>query len=507
MKPCLMFHLCMLACAYGLMPMAPRLQLRKAPHRWRMKAFMMDNLSTKEDNLADPQSARQAWRRDVRKEVVSFAGPALSTVLADPLMSCIDMVAVTRSCSTLQLASLGPPLAVFNFANYFFFFLNAATTVLVTRSLACDDVESATGVLSNAMALALACGLGLSAILITFAEPLITSTGCVAALIPTAVRYLRVRALAQPVLLPTMVLQSALLAQRDAVTPLQVIAASCGLNIIGDILLVPRLGAVGAAWATFAAQLISLPMMLAVSRMRKRLPARPRLPGATDLRRFLSTAAPLFVNEIGFSSCYYVIQSMSTQFTVAASAAFQALWSPLQVLCFATYPLKQAAQVFLPRIQADAETNGPATVGGEPKARELLKVLATLSTACGLFLAAFGGCLAIRPSFLTPDPLLWPMIASFAPLVPWPLLILGFAQVLEGYLLGAGDLNFLSASQIGNVLAACVAASFTRSRGMGIHGTWIVFLAFLASRATQAAIRVFLIRQPWKQDAAYCEPT
>lgn len=61
----------------------------------------------------------------MRKDVLLFAGPALSTVLADPLMSVVDALCCGRFCSTLELASLGPALAVFNFVNYFFFFLNA----------------------------------------------------------------------------------------------------------------------------------------------------------------------------------------------------------------------------------------------------------------------------------------------------------------------------------------------------------------------------------------------
>ena len=45
------------------------------------------------------------------------------------------------------------------------------------------------------------------------------------------------------------------------------------------------------------------------------------------------------------SICYMMIESLATQFTVTSTAAFQALWAPLGVLGFFTYPLKQAAQV------------------------------------------------------------------------------------------------------------------------------------------------------------------
>ena len=94
---------------------------------------------------------RHDWRRKKKAEVIKFAGPALSTVLADPIMSVVDALCVGRFCSTVELASLGPALAVFNFVSYFFFFLNAATCVEVTSSLAARDKERAKNVLSDSI--------------------------------------------------------------------------------------------------------------------------------------------------------------------------------------------------------------------------------------------------------------------------------------------------------------------------------------------------------------------
>ena len=296
----------------------------------------------------DPRAIRRTWRRGMRNDVLSFAGPALSTVLADPLMSVVDALCCGRFCSTLQLASLGPALAVFNFANYFFYFLSASTTVLTTRALACQDNVSAENTISTAVQLAAACGVALTTTLLLFAAPLVSATGCIAELVPIASRYLRVRAIGQPVVLMSMVVQAGLLAQGDVHTPMQVVGVACALNVVGDLLLVPRVGAVGAAWATLGSQLVALPLLLALSVARRRLRVRPRRPRLPELSTFFGTAAPLLVFEIGMNTCYTLVQSLSTQFSVAAAAAFQALWTPVAVLTFATYPLKQAAQVFLP---------------------------------------------------------------------------------------------------------------------------------------------------------------
>ena len=152
---------------------------------------------------------------------------------------------------------------------------------------------------------------------------------------------------------------------------------------------------------------------------------------------------------------------------------------------------------------AACEVAGP-TVGGEPKSKILLTVLAQLSCVTGVALAAIGVCLAKSPFLFTSDPALWPVIASFAPYVALPLLLLGFAQVLEGVLLGTGDLSFLSLSQLGNVLTAFAFVSLTKTLGMDVHGTWVVFAAFIASRFTQSSVRVFFQRKPWEQ-VTQCE--
>ncbi len=450
---------------------------------------------------------RRAWRVQKRNEVLKFAGPALSTVLADPVMSVIDALCVGRFCDTVELAALGPALAVFNFVSYFFFFLNAATCVMVTQSLAANDDQGAQEVLSNALALAIGSGTTLAGILIAFANPLVRSTGCVPDLIATAVQYLRARALGLPVVLSSMVITSSLLGQLDTVTPLQVILFASLLNTVGDLWLVPMLGAPGAAWATVVAQVLALPLLLFLCKVRKRVPIVLRRPKLEQMKTFFSTAGPLFFFEAGMSTCYLLIESLSTRFGVMSAAAFRAMWSPLSVLGFFTYPLKQAAQVYIPSIISEAKENpGQATVGGEPKVREFIKVLASLSTMSGIVLSAMSILLTRNPQLFTADQALWPMMKSFAPYVATILPLLGIAQVLEGVLIGSDDLSILSFAQIGNIGISTLVMQATTRAGMGIYGTWLVYVAFLLARTVQSSLRVFFSNKPWKRVVVNSSP-
>ena len=154
-------------------------------------------------------------------------------------------------------------------------------------------------------------------------------TGCVPELIPRSTAYLRVRAVGSPVVLASMVAQAGLLAQRDSATPLRAVSMACVLNIVGDLLLVPKMGAVGAAWATLFSQAACLPYLLWLSRKRDRLPVKLRLPTKEAASSLFKAAKPLFVFEMGLSVCYGRIAVWkSTSRYLGAAAMFSAQTRP-----------------------------------------------------------------------------------------------------------------------------------------------------------------------------------
>ena len=318
-------------------------------------------------------------------------------------------------------------------------------------------------------------------------------TGCVPELVPRSTAYLRVRAVGSPVVLASMVAQAGLLAQRDSATPLRAVSMACVLNIIGDLLLVPTMGAVGAAWATLFSQAACLPYLLWLSRKRDRLPVKLRLPTKEAAAGLFKAAKPLFVFEMGLSVCYGVIQSMGTQFSVAATAAFQALWNPTTFLTFVTYPLKQAAAVFLPALASER----PEDVGGRPKTQQFLLMLMTCAWPLGLALGGASYACANAPHVFAQDRSLDATIRSFGPLVAGAACLLPFVQISEGTLLGTGDLGFLSRTQILNTATAVATFFLTKRAGMGVRGTFAVLGAFYMSRLAQGLLRVFVFRPPW----------
>lgn len=135
-------------------------------------------------------------------EVLSFAGPGLGMVLADPLMSLIDTACVGH-VSSIQLAAMGPNAAIFNAVFSVFSFLGVATTNAVAADSILDPTLSAQErgeararaerLIGTTMALSVAFGFLALGVLWTQGRPLLTRMGADAAVLPHALAYLRIR--------------------------------------------------------------------------------------------------------------------------------------------------------------------------------------------------------------------------------------------------------------------------------------------------------------------------
>jgi Na+-driven multidrug efflux pump len=152
-----------------------------------------------------------------------------------------------------------------------------ATTNLIAGSVEKDreegkDVQKrTTETLITAFRLALLIGVVFGTTLSTFAPKFLSMLIGNDTLDPTvfssALRYVRIRCLGMPAAVVIGTAQSACLGMKDVRSPLYVLAAAAGINLIGDLLLVgnsnPWLGgASGAAWATVLSQWGAMAMFL-----------------------------------------------------------------------------------------------------------------------------------------------------------------------------------------------------------------------------------------------------
>jgi len=206
-------------------------------------------------------------------KILSYTLPAIGVWLCSPVLSMIDTASVGLLSGTAQQAALNPAVSVTDYGALVVAFMYTAMTNLIAAAQQHDRESGSNNNNNNEprTTTTLITGLKLSAlvgslfaiILSLSAKPLITTLIGNESLDPTvlsaALRYVRIRSLGMPAALIIGTAQSACLGMQDVKSPLYVLAAAAGINLLGDVVLVRNSsawlgGAAGAAWATVLSQ-------------------------------------------------------------------------------------------------------------------------------------------------------------------------------------------------------------------------------------------------------------
>ncbi|KAJ8606031.1 hypothetical protein CTAYLR_010785 [Chrysophaeum taylorii] len=414
--------------------------------------------------LARPSSQLRATPRPPaqeavpKREMLRFYGPALGIFLANPLMSNIDNAIVGRAAGVEALAALSPGTVLSDQVLFLFSFLGRATTGLVSRANAKSGISGARDELRRPLAFAFAIGVGLLVPMYVLATPAVLGALRVAPeLKPPAAAYARIRGVAAPLALCQSVALSALLALRDAATPLRVVLGAAALNLVGDLALCCwplQLGVSGAAAATSASTAAGAYMMLRALRNRGMLDddlwwrdyLSPRR--FTALKRELgplfSYAGPLsaivVTRLLGFAAMQVCAASFGTQHL----AAYQIALNVFVLFAFFAEPLSQTAQAVCPPL-VDGQ-NALAL------AKTILN-LATLALLIGpLVAAACATFLRLAAPAMTSDPGVLEVVKGTIPAVFATVLQLFLTTTLDGCIVGARDFKWI----VGTGTCTCV---------------------------------------------------
>ena len=219
-------------------------------------------------------------------KIVKFALPAIGVWLCSPVLSMIDTASVGLLAGTAQQAALNPAVSVTDYGALLVAFMYTATTNLVAsaqeKDLADDtavavnkDTRGAQRRTKNtmltALKLAIVVGVSFGSVLCAAAPALlraiIGNPNVDPEVFGAALRYVRVRSLGMPAAVVIGTAQSGCLGMKDVKSPLLVLAAAAGINLLADMVLVrnahPWLGgAAGAAWATVLSQYGALFMFM-----------------------------------------------------------------------------------------------------------------------------------------------------------------------------------------------------------------------------------------------------
>ena len=209
----------------------PRLPLKSSiPRVTPAKLNAKDAAAT--ENAVAPSDIDSCPTKEVSTlELFKFIVPTLAGWISSEMMTVID-TAIVGTCSASELAALGPASMLTDSGAYLFFWLNVATTSLFASALASGKPQEAYDVLSDALWVALGCGIVMTALMATFGgNALLAICSNALSIVPAASKYLYIRLLGLPAFMTGMVLQAACLGAKDSVSPLIVLVSSGLLNL------------------------------------------------------------------------------------------------------------------------------------------------------------------------------------------------------------------------------------------------------------------------------------
>jgi len=402
----------------------------------------------------------------------------------------IDTASVGMLAGTAQQAALNPAVSVTDYGAILVAFMYTATTNLIAGSVEKDreegkDVQKrTTETLITALRLALLIGVVFGTTLSSFAPKFLSMLIGNDTLDPTvfssALRYVRIRCLGMPAAVVIGTAQSACLGMKDVRSPLYVLAAAAGINLIGDLLLVgnsnPWLGgASGAAWATVFSQWGAMAMFLKwlttkakakevsaaagldidVESDEVKAPARGVLASKykpssilklSSLRKnkttnkFLPFLVPVTTTSIGRVSGYLTMSHVaSSALGTLDMAAHQIAISIFCCLSPLVDALNTVAQSFVPSIFARPKSKQRALA-----LRKTSLNFAKVGAMAGLLIVTLVTCgVPLLSRLFTTDPRVLSRVKNAIPGIAIFLGFDGLMSIGEGTLLGHKDLAFL----------------------------------------------------------------
>lgn len=404
---------------------------------------------------------RLGRRTEHDREILRLAVPALGALAAEPLYILADTAIVghlgTRPLSGLAIAGsvLTSAFTVFNFLAY-------ATTGAVARHIGARNRRAAVEQGIEGLWLAAAIGTGLLVLGLVAAPAVIDGMGASRAVHPYAVTYLRVSIVGAPAMLVTFAATGFLRGWQDTRTTLFVAVGQNLLNVALELALVyvAHLGIAGSAWGTVLAQYTAAgAYLIVIVRLarRERASPRPRLEG---MRASARIGGRLVVRTGSLLVAFVVTTAIASRLGDTQVAAHQIAFQIWMFLALSLDALAIAAQAMVGRFLGASDAD---------QARAAARRMIEWGVMTGVvFMVAL---LVVRPwlpSIFSGDhrvrtltlQVLW-VVAAMQPLN-------GAVFVLDGILIGAGDVGYLAGAMALSTFVCFVPAAVAVGAG---HGT------------------------------------
>lgn len=404
--------------------------------------------------------------------------PALGALVAEPLYVLAD-TAVVGHLGTPELGGLAVASTVILTGYALFIFLAYGTTAAVSRLLGAGDQRAAAAQAVQSLWLAAGIGVALAAAGWATAPALIGALGATGEVAGHALVYLRVSLPGVPALLLTLAGVGYLRGLQDTRTPLAVAGLSALANLVIELILIYGLdfGIGASALATVIAQWGAAAVYLTtIGRAVRRLDVGLR-PDPLAIARLAAVGGALLVRTAALRGSITVATAVATRLgttDVAAHAIAFELWNLLALVLDAV------------AIAGQAITGRLLGAGAVGEARAAGRRMIEWGVMSGVVLGAAVVLLRpVLPHVFSDDP----AVTALAAFLLWWVAVMqpvnGVVFVLDGILIGAGDLRFLAGAMVAAAVAFVPAAVAVAALDLGIGWLWaalgVLMLARLAA--------------------------
>ncbi len=411
-----------------------------------------------------------------------MAVPAFATLVSEPLLVLADS-AIIGHWNTDSLAGLGVAANVLGIVVGFSIFLAYGTTSTVARLLGAGDCQGALSSGLDGIVLGAILGVVLAVAINLGAGPIIQIYGPGPAVAYEAMRYLRISACGLPAALVILASTGVLRGLQDTRTPLVVTVSANLINIALNFTLVwgAGLGIAGSALGTTFSQYASA---VALAWVVTRGALRTGVSWKFHPRRVLVAARSagwLVMRSASLQAGLMLTTRAAAGMGTVAMATHQVIYGLWSLLTYALDAMGIAAQ---------------AIVGRHLGAGE-----AELTTRLTWFMVRWGivggavigvGLWALHPVYagwFTNDPAVRALIGQVLPAVAVMATIGGLVFVLDGVLIGAGDMRYLAWTVLLAFLAYLPVVELVTHRGLGLPWLWAGYTVSLAVRALTLYLR------------------
>lgn len=425
--------------------------------------------------------------RSVNRQILGLALPALGALIAEPLFLLADS-AIVGHLGVAPLAGLALAATVLTNAVGLSVFLAYGATAAVARRLGAGDLRGALRHGVDGWWLSVVIGVGLLAVLLPAAGPLIAMLGGSGEVARQGTVYLRWSALGLPPMLSVLACTGVLRGLQRTWPPLVVAAIGAVVNVGLNLVLVYGcgLGIAGSAIGTVVVQyLMAAALTVAVLRAAG--------PGGVELRPSLRRIThagragfPVFLRTLTLRIAVLLTVAVGAAKGDVALAGLQVTFNLWNLLALALDAIAIAAQ---------ALTGHALGAGDAVATRTLTRRMLQWACVAGLVL---GGVLAVSAPFVgrlfSPDPAVIDAVTAACLVLAAGQVLSGWVFVLDGVLLGAGDGRYLAGAGLANLViylpALAAVARFAPDGTPGLVWLWAVYAGvYMTARAVTLGVR------------------